>query len=274
MEIVNGAKKYGLHGKVADTEGYRLYLCVEQATARQCLLQVAAEDKHNGALDRAAYILGELKRLSDELEEEYAQVKKDPKVMLNYDLGFPELLDSFICQEQGGRRINILAFKFVEDVSKMVPLTNIISKDRQRVDLRTSVWIMGKLLKLLVFTHSANISAGLLGGNNILIEPDQHYVQIFDWSSAKIHQDGLPVEIRCREISHAAQAVIAVLGGNYQTGVFPDDGDPGFARYTQYLLKLARGGETKVERAHAQFYELVDGLWKREFYPFAVKPLM
>lgn len=272
-EIRNGSHVYEVGKKVAETDTHRLYLCAQDGTGRQCLLQIATAVEHNGGLQRAAYILTELQRRADELEKEYARVKTDPNVLLNYGLGFPELIESFAYHEQGGRWINIVAFKNVEEINRLVPLVNITDKDRMRVDLRTSAWIMGKLLKLLVFIHSEGISAGLLSGSNILIEPDQHYVLIFDWSAARVYPEAVPMKIQRQEISQAAQAVIAVLGGDFKTGVFPDDGEEAFDRFTEHVLRLARGSESNAERAHANFYKLVDLLWKREYYPFTTKLL-
>jgi len=271
IEITNGSHVYKVGERAGETGKYRLYLCRDE-TGRQCLLQITTAIEHNGGLQRAAYVLRELKSRADELEAEYTHVKTDPKVLLNYELGFPELVDSFIDQAQGGRQINILAFRNVDDVSRMVPLTNITEKDRLRVDLRTSGWIMGKLLKILVFASSEGFSIDSTG-NNILIEPEQHYVLIFDWTAAQIHSKAIPAEMRRQQISHLAQAVIAVLGGDLETGTFPDDGEEASDRYTGYLLQLACGGESNAERAHVKFYEVIDSLWPRKFYPFTTKPL-
>lgn len=270
IKIGNSAHFYQVGKKVAETGNYRLYLCRQDGTGRQYLLQIATSVEHNGGLDRTAYVLRELKHRADELEVEYARVKTDPKVMLNYDLGFPELVDSFVCQEQGGRRINVLAFRNVEDVSRLVPLVNITDKDRLRVDLRTSAWIMGKLLKLLVFAHNEGIAVGLLNGNNVVIEPDEHYVVIFDWSAAQTYSEEVPGEVQRQEISRAAQAVVVVLGGDLKTGIFPDDGDKA---YTDHIMRLVRGDRGDTERAHKEFYELIDGLWERKYYPFTTEPL-
>ncbi len=273
MDTDTGLNAYDVHKIVADAKKYRLHLCAQKASGRQCLLQIASAVEFNGELDRVAFILQELKRRSDELEEEYAQVKEDSNVMLNYEIAFPELVDSFICDEQGGRRVNVLAFRNVEDVSKMVPLSNITKKDRLRIDLRTSAWIMGKTLKFLTFAHGAGISVGLVTGNNILIEPDQHYVLIFDWSFAQMHIDKVPSDLRCQDISQAAKAVITAFGGDLETGYFPGVDDEDFHRHTDYLVQLAHGRETRAEKAHENFYKIVDSLWKREFYPFTVHPL-
>ena len=271
-EIRNDSLIYQVGEQVAETGTYRLYLCLTH-DGRQCLLQIAIAVEHNGVLQRAAYILNELYRRADEVEAEYARVKKDPSILLNYHLGFPALVDSFICQEQGGRHVNILAFTNVDDVAKIVPLTNITQKDRLRVDLKTSAWIMGKLLKLLAFASSEGFSVNT-SGNNILIEPDQHYVLIFDWSVAQAHQKTVPMEIQRQQIIRGAQAVIAVLGGDPETGTFPDDGDDAFSEYTGYLLRLARGERNKAKEAHEEFYALVDKIWERGFHPFTARPLV
>jgi hypothetical protein len=272
-EIQNGSSVYRVGNKVADAEKYRLYLCKQNGVARECLLQIAISPEHNGGLERAVYLLKLLGSRAVELEEEYATKKTDPNIFLNYQLGFPEVVDSFICQEQGGRRINVLAFRNVEAVGDMVPLTFITEK-KLRVDLRTSAWIMGKLLKLLVFAHSEGIAAGLLTGKNVIIHPKEHYVVIFDWSSALTYPEGIPLEIRRQEISQAAQSIIAVLGGDPETSIFPNDGGEAFGSYTDYLLRLALGDIGNAQKAHADFYELVDNLWKREYYPFTTKPLI
>lgn len=273
MQITNGDKHYGVGGLVAESEKYRLYLCKQEGTERQCLFQIAIEVGYNGNLDRNAFFLGELQRRAEVLELEYEKVRTRPDSVLNYQLGFPELVDSFVCLEQGGRRVNILAFRNVEDVSKMVPLSGITEKDHLRVDIRTSAWILGKLLKLLVFAHSENIVVKQLDAGNILIEPDQHYVLIFDWSDAVTFAGEIPEEYCREEISAVAEAVTVVLGANPLTGKCPDDGDPAFADYCCYVLELVNRNERSAQRAHQNFYELIDRLWPHGFHKFTTQPL-
>ena len=268
IEIRNDFHLYQVGKQVAETGTYRLYLCRDEAGS-QCLLQIALATANNGGLQRTAYVLKELERYADELEEEYARVKKDPEAMLNYKLGFPELVDSFVSQEQGARHINILAFRNVGDVRSMVPLSNITAKDRLRVDEHTSAWIMGKLLKLLVFAFSEGFSIEATG-NNVLIEPKLHYVLIFDWSTAQVFPEAVPRETQSLQISKAAQAVVVVLGGELETGTFPDNSTKA---YTDFVLHLARGGMRDAEQAHKEFYALVDALWERKYHPFTTKPL-
>lgn len=262
---------YRVDKKVGESQNSRLYICTQDGVQRQYLLQIAADVQHNVALQRAAFILTELARRAEELEAEYAAVKKNPAVFLNYNLGFPELVDSFVCPEQGNRQVNILAFRNVEDLANLVPLANITEKDRMRVDLKTSAWIMGKLLKVYDFAVSEGFSVDP-NINTILIESDQHYVLIFDWTGAEIHSGTVPAETRRKQISHAAQVVIMILGGDPKTGTFPEDTEEA-SQYTNYLLQLSHGGESNAKKAHTRFYEIVDSLWERKYHPFTSKPL-
>jgi hypothetical protein len=276
MEISNGDKTYLIDKLVGENEAYRLYVCIDSATGRECLLQVATDTTCNGQLSRNAYILKELERSSVKLEEEYAKVKKNPNSMLNYQLSFPELIDSFDSPQQGDRRINVLAFRCVEKIGDIIPLINISERDGLRVDLRTSAWIMGKLLKTIAMAQNEGISmVSVLSDDNILIVPDQHYVIIFDWSKAKTYQtaEAYRLEERRIEISMAARAVIKVLGGNIESGYFPDDGEKAFEAYAKYLLRLETGVAGSAEKALRQFYDFIDRLWERKFHPFTTKPL-
>jgi hypothetical protein len=269
----NRLQLYDVGKKVGKAPMYALYLCLQKEIGRQCLLQIANEVKGNVVVDRVAYILSEFARYAGELEEKYAENPKNAGKTLGYDLGFPELIDSFICQEQGGRRINVLAFRCVESVHDMIPIINITVKDRLRTDLRTSGWIMGKTLKMIDFAHSYGVTINSTRGNNILIEKDNHYSLIFDWSLAQIYLEEIPEDVRCRDISHAAQAAIKMLGGDWEKGFLPDDGEKAFPVYSEYLFRLAHGKESKAIRAHHGFYDIVDMFWKKEFYPFTTKPL-
>lgn len=273
MEIRNDSHVYNLSDAVGRSQVYNMYLCATE-TGRQCLLLIASLIEQNGALDRIAYILRELKARADEVEKEYEVVKKGEKHFLNYDLEFPEVVDSFVCHEQGDRRIVILAFRNVEEPRSMVPLSNITAKDRRRVDLKTSAWILGKLLKLLVFAHSEEFAVGQMTGSNILIEPEKHYVVVFDWALTQICPGGIPIDQRRQNIAHAARSIVLALGGDPTKGIPDDPGcKDGFVRYADHILRLARGSESNAQRAHAAFYDLVEQIWGRKFHKFTTFPL-
>jgi hypothetical protein len=276
FEVSNGSSTYSTTSEslVAETAEYRVYICTEKSTGRQCLLQVSTGVEHNGRMDRAAFILKQMKQKADRLEDEYAKEKANPDSMLNYDLAFPELIDTFVCKDQGDRRISILAFREIDDVRSVVPLCNITEKDGLRIDLRTSAWILGKLLKLLVFVHSEGIAIRLVNGRNALIQPDKHFVLAFDLSQALVSSPAdLSAESRRLDIAGAAQAVTIALGGDTASGSIPDVEGDSQKQYADYIRQLATGRESKALRAHKKFYELVDVLWPREYYPFTTRHL-
>lgn len=272
--IKGSAGSYAVDLCVGETSTFRLYVCRQVETDRQCLLQVAIERAHNGLLDRSAYILRELKRESDVLEAEYPNVRTDPNDMLNYDLGFPEVVDSFVLTEQGHRRVLILAFKGVAEIKKIVPLASIVFKDRRRVDARSSAWILGKTLKTLVLAHSMGLSVGKFDISKLLIEPDQHYPILFDWSGCVSYPEGIPSEVAREEIRAMARAIIIAMGGSLTRRDIPREGNEnGFELYTQHLFRLASGGQSGAQLAHREFYELLDRLWERAFHPFTTYAL-
>lgn len=153
----------------------------------------------------------------------------------------------------------------------MVPLIGITERDHLRVDLRTSAWIMGKLLKFRTFTHCQGIAVPATG-NNILIEPNEHYVLVFSWLDSRTYESAVPEVVRQKEISDSAKAVIVVLGGDPESGLIPNDGDPHLAEYAELLNRFAFGNYSNAEEAHGVFYDLVDKFWTG-FYPFTTHPL-
>ena len=252
--------EYVVGKMVAVNSRYSLYSC-NDAAGRELLLQAPISD--NYAVSRNAFILDMLASRSLEVEEEYSNGD------LNYDLGFPELCDSFMVKE---KQVNVLGFRGnVASVGSIVPVVK-IWKDNLRVDLRTSAWMIGKLLKLLVFAHENSehlIQIGNISGNNVLIEPDQHYVIVFDWSGAVIHNAWKGIIVR-DEIKSAAQLVVKTIGDLDHACVNDED-----KVYINYLRLLAMDGESSASKAHKAFYDIVDSLcendrsvWERGFYKF------
>ena len=134
---------------------------------------------------------------------------------------------------------------------------------------------MGRLLKLLAFTHGEAIAVRTLTGSNVLLVPDRHFALVFDWSSAMTYPEFIPRAVQTDEVAHAAKAVFAAIGGDPQTGHYPylRDGDDESRQYVDFLWRLASGRVSTAEKAHTQFYELVDALYGKKFHPFTTLPL-
>lgn len=269
MIVVGNDHRYNLGPLVAQDERFDVHTCSTIEDSPKDLLIVAATDGHNPAVDRWSFTLGLLARHARRVEEEYAKVRTDPNVLLNYQLGFPRLVETFMSPKK--RRIMILAFENSEP-SAMVPIARMVRKDRLRVDLKTSVWMMGKLLKILAFAHQQGISVGSLGSGTVLIDPKEHYVNVFDWSNARIAPK-LDNDATRSEIVSAALAIVEALGGDADERFIPNNEGEEGERLIAHLWTLCDGLFCDANVAHGRFYQLVEKLWGRKFYPFTTHPI-
>ncbi len=236
-----------------------------------CILKAAGTIDDNANLDREAFLLEDMADRARLLEEEYAGVRTDG-ALLNYQLSFPRLVESFK-EEESGLVASVIAFNCVDDISHLMPIGRIRTKDRVRIDPRTSAWMMGKLLKLLIFAHDHKVAVTRLTGDNILIERDEHYVVVFDWTQAVNYPGGVPLEVVGEDIKRSACEVILALGGDVLTGKLPDDEQLPDTRYQDFLFKLASGDVADAVSAHRDFYSLVWELWPRKYHPYTTYPL-
>lgn len=258
---------------VGQTPTYRLYQCVQAGTGRECLMQVAKQVQHNGLLDRSALVLYKLAQYAARLEKEWESVRTNPDTMLNYDLGFPEILESFISHDQKGRRVNFLAFRNIERLKHVVPIKMIIERDRLRADIRSSVWIIGKALKMLDFAHNYGISLPEFNTSSLLIEPQEHYVMFFDWSNVISYSGRPPVSVAREDIKRVTRVVIDLMEGDADRRKFSSDGfDADVGPYIRLLIQLANGGYSDASIAHKAVYDTVDSIWERKFIPFQTHP--
>lgn len=271
LTVAGPAGAYRVGKRLGSTDRYNLYLCQPEKADTPHILKVAAKRTANGILDREAFLLRDMREQAQALEVEYAA--KGGTIPLNYQLCFPNLVETFIGNDQEGRRISIINFNSVPNLQTMVPIGRIRTSDHVRVDPKTSAWMMGKLLKALVFAHDQRISVGFISGENILIERKEHYVTIFDWTKAKRYTGQVPKKVAAKEISQAAIEVIRALGGDPATGVLPEHEQLADDRYAVFLQRLARGAFSDAGAAHTEFYALIRELWPREYYPFTTLPL-
>lgn len=271
MILERGSKRYEIGAKVADTDTYRIYVCTDTTSGERLLLQIAAEVHDNGGLERAAFLLRKLREKAAAYQTEYT--RQGHEGLLSYERLFPNIVDSFVWPEQRNRRAVILNFSEIEDAVQTVPLTHLARRDRLRVDLRTSAWILGRLLKLLAFVHDEGITIRALSGSNVLIVPARHFAVVLDWSSARTHQHKVDRDERSADIASAASAVFEAIGGTPATGEYPYHLDSDEHRFIEYMYGLTQGNVHDADKAHRQFYELVDALYGKRFHPFTTMPL-
>lgn len=268
MLLHGSAITYEVGNLLAATAAYRVYLARDVSTSRYCLLQVAKSLGFNGGLDRAAFLLQRFKSNADAYDVEFS--KTHARKHLHYDRLYPAILESFVSDEQGGRRINVLTLTDVDDVQRIVPLSNLRLKDALRIDPETSAWVLGRLLKLLTFVHGEGVQNRAITARNVLLDPDQHFAITLDWSTARMFPGQIPKEFAAQDIAGAASAVFAAIGGDVDRNVWPYEGHH---RYVALLMQFMRGEVTSADDAHDQFYKLVRAEYGQEFHPFTTLSL-
>lgn len=268
--ISNGKRSYEVGDKLAEAKACRIYLCKDNA-GRQLLLIIAKTVGQNGYASRAAYILKLLAEKSDFYEAEYSQQPEPKGAKVHYDWLFPELVDNFVCQEQGGRQVNILALRDVE-VSKVFPLAKLHERE-ERVDLKTSAWIIGRLLKLLTFAHEQGVFVKNLTEHDILIGPERHNMTLLLWDEAELFEGKVPADTSRQDITSAAKLALRILGcdgeGNYShSGYAEDEGGEYFKEYLELIRDMAAGKRQTAYMAFKEFYELIKQTWGRQYHPW------
>ncbi len=281
--------EFRLGKQIGKTAEFDIYAC-ELPDDRACILKRAVSKKDNGLLDREAYLLRSMHEEALALEDKYAKSPRKKKGKMNYQLVFPNLVASFADPKQGGRMTNIMSFSGIcSDISELVPLGHLASREHVYIDRRTSGWILGKLLKLLVFAHNQGIYLGdKLTSDNVLINREQHYVAMFDWSGLSADSsnefDAMAVT---EDVNMSAEIVIQALGGDIESSTIPgsekrvprlladmpEKEKYAIDEYQDAVYELYSGFYESPMDAHTEFYSVVYRIWPRGFHPFTTVPI-
>jgi len=263
---------YAVIQLVGKTPDYNVYIVQDQTSDQEYLLKIVGDVSQNGLLDREAFLLQDLREEIDRRNTEHKHIKKTDRG-LGYQRCYPCLVESFLIPEQGNRRANVIAIYGAESVSDLVPIEQLRAREQVYIDPKTSAWIMGRLLKIFTLSHSFGVEVGKIDGGNILINPYEHHVVLFDWTQARHYDEPLSRKITQQEIASAAKQVVLALGGDPITGKLLQSDQLSDTRYEDYLRQLVAGREFDPVLAGAKFYELIDDMWESAFHPFTTIPL-
>lgn len=254
------------------TPAYAVYLVQAVDSQHEYLLKIATDVRHNGLLDREAFLLGEVWREIGRRDAVHAAETNESK-RLGYHRCFPQLVESFLVPAQGNRRVSIIAIHGNEPFSSLVPIEQWRTREQVRLDPKSSAWIMGRLLKILTLTQPFGVAIGRLDGSNVLVNPVEQHLTVFDWTAARHHSGGLPLETARKEISAVATQVWFALGGDLETDSLPQSDQLPDRRYAEFLKRLMDSRVSDPVLAGVDFYELIRELWGRSFHQFTTYPL-
>jgi hypothetical protein len=223
---------------------------------RTALLQISASVDSNAVLEKAATTLRLLRAESAEWDDKY-----------HFDWLYPEVAASFTHTDaKGERRVNVLTLSQVGDVTELHALAQIIGSGK-RVDVRTGIWILGRMLKLLMFVHPRGYSVQATP-SKVLIHPGdeetRHQALIFDWCDVSLHDGVLPVPYCQRDIRLAVKSILDLLGADKRTGEYPYEDEHGFVKYIWRLTE--NDGDTLS--IYEAYYRFVYDVFGQQYHPF------
>lgn len=178
----------------------------------------------------------------------------------HYDWLFANLTSSFLEPTQQGRRINILETVDV-DFNKLIPLSKL--RNQIEIDARSSVWILGRFLKIHSFyellaasgdnpiAQYANFSPG-----DYLIGPERHRLIYYNHSGATADV-----------IANTYVMAIA----KFMLEWMVVENDLAEQKYYQLLSDFAANGRATCKEAHTELYQLVKKLWGIQYHPFTYR---
>lgn len=269
MNIEGKKTIYQVISQLSKGTDFNTHKCV--ADGKEYFLKIASSKGKNYLLEREQFILETLYEESVEVEKEYQDKNKGSDILLNNHFFFPLVYDSFQTKD-GSRYVLILDMSHISKTSSdLAPMSFILRKDNSIIDPKTSVWILGKLLKMLVFVHDSKILVNDLQISNILLNKSQHYVSIYNWSKAEIRNGDLDDEEKRNEIVQVTKSVVLALGGNDITGAIPVDDQMEDDRYPELIKSLIQGTFSDALQAHQHFYEIARSIWPSKFHNFTTK---
>lgn len=214
---------------------------------------------------------------AEELEAINREIEATLNRRLHFDLLFPSLVENFTSSEgQGRRQINILSFTDM-DAREFMPLTQIMAKN-QRVDLKTSAWIIGRMLKLLGFVIMSRVSASFTP-EKFLLGPEKHHLMLLDWVNAHT-VFGSSVEDVNLNILRIGQCGLDLIGATYDQKnweyAYPlEENEYEYIDFLHRMATLSGNFYRSYDDAlvpHRLFYSVVDRAWGKAYHPFTTFP--
>ena len=175
----------------------------------------------------------------------------------HYDWLFARLLSSRMEPTQGDRRINVFSIPDV-DLSELIPLSKLY--DDVEIDVRTSIWILGRLLKFYMFFELLAVEKEefvarypIFSPDDYLIAPEKHRLVYYNFS-------GDMTDVVAFDYVKAVAEFVSSWVIHRE--------DPLEQEYLELLRDLSRFGRETFERAHRELYKLVKKNWGIKYYPF------
>ena len=245
-------RNYEVGKLIGEASKFRIYLGSDNA--RQVVMKVAKTFEDGDSLVEEARWFNVLQALIAQVAE---MQEKSTGTNSHYEWLFANLVSSFLEPSQQDRRINI--FEVIDtDFIQLTPLPKLRAKTK--IDTRTSIWILGRFLKIYSFyelladsgdnpiVRYANFSPG-----DYLIGPERHRLIYYN------HSGSMTDVIANDYVRVITKFILEWVVIN------EDDAEQ---KYLQLLSDFVTNGRATCEEAHTELYQLVRKLWGIKYHPF------
>lgn len=246
----------------AESQKLRIYLGNSEDYG-PVILKIAKSSEDNDILTKEAGTFMGLQAFEKKVEALEKACGKEKSS--RYDLLFAHLLQTFVEPSQKDRRINIYAIKEPNaeetDFGKLLPLSKLQAD--VVIDARSSVWVIGRILKLYSFFElkasedEKHASYPVFSPEEYLIGPERHRLVYYNFSEAYLDVT-------------ASEYVKSIAKFILDWMVVEEEDEAG-EKYKALLEDFAENGRDKAEKAHVELYELVEKLWGIHYYPFTYR---
>lgn len=241
---------------IGEAEKFKIYLGKTEDD-QEVIVKVAKTFEDGDILAKEA---GKFKLL-DSFEAHIKRLEEDKGLSTShYDWLFGRLHSSFTESTQGDRRINVFKIPDIE-LSKLIPLSKLSAESE--IDCRTSVWILGRLLKFYAFhellgewEYRSIPRYPVFSPDDYLIGPDSHRLIYYNFSEDI--QDVI------------ATAFVKSIANFMIKWVVIEDDSPE-TDYMDLLKDFSENGRQTFEKAHKDLYSLVKELWGVRYHPFTYR---
>lgn len=242
--------------RIGESSRFRIYLG-KRDDEQSVIFKIAKTFEDGDVLANEASKFNAFRAFAEQIAQfEKAQNKK----LSHYDWLFANLESSFLESTQGYRRVNVFTTPDT-DVSKLTPLTKL--RDEVEIDVRTSVWILGRFFKIYAFFELMKIGSDailtrypLFSPDDYLIGPERHRLIYYNYSGE------FPDVV-------ATDSVKEVVNFMLEWIVVEDDATA--LNYYRLLKDFAKYGRGTFEDAHRELYDYVRSHWGIKYHPFTYR---
>ena len=247
----------GVGKLIGESPHFRIYLG-KKDDGQDVILKVAKTLDDGKILTDEAGKFSALEAFSDRTEEIGRRFNASDKY--HYDWLFAKLLASFMEPTQQDRTINVFTVLDTE-LDKLTPLTKL--KAEVEIDVRTSIWILGRLFKFYSFLELMALEEPdstprypTFTPDDYLIGPERHRLVFYNFSG------DLPDSIANDYVKAISQFMLEWVAENDDTYE---------QEYMDLLTKFANEGCDSFQVAHICLYDFVKRCWGIKYHPFTYR---